>query len=207
MNNSSQFQRLKIGIFGGTFDPPHLGHLILASEVLRQLSLDKVLWVITPDSPFKTDQQKTAIEHRIEMVRRSISGNPSFEISLVELQRPGPHYTVDTVRVLREQFSEASLTLILGGDSIAQFHHWHEPDEILHLLDTIGVMLRPGEGFSIQRSIDLTPEIKNKIKVVQAPLLQISSTDLRSRIHSGGHFRYYLSENVYKYILENKLYH
>jgi nicotinate-nucleotide adenylyltransferase len=198
--------RSKIGLFGGTFDPPHLGHIILAAEVLQQLALDKVIWVLTPDSPFKTEQRKVDILHRVEMVKRAIADDAAFEISLMELERPGPHYTADTVALFRKKFPGDELILLLGGDSLAGFPTWYEPDEILRQIDAIGVMLRPGEGLSIEGALDQFPQLKSKIKLIQAPLLQISSSDIRHRILSGNHYRYYLPALVFDYIREFELY-
>ena len=198
--------RSKIGLFGGTFDPPHLGHIILAAEVLQQLALDKVIWVLTPDSPFKTEQRKVDIRHRVEMVKRAIADDAAFDISLLEMERPGPHYTADTVALFRKKFPTDELTLLLGGDSLAGFPTWYKPDEILRHIDAIGVMLRPGEGLSIDSALDEYPQLKSKIKLIQAPLLQISSSDIRHRILSGKHYRHYLPALVFDYIRGFELY-
>ena len=103
--------RTKIGIFGGTFDPPHIGHLILASEAAHQLHLSRLLWVLAPDPPHKLDQSITPLPHRLEMLKRMIADNPLFEISLLEIDRPGPHYTIDTVRLLAKKEPDADIIL------------------------------------------------------------------------------------------------
>ena len=119
----SQGSREQIGLFGGTFDPPHLGHLILASEAFFQLELDRLLWILTPQPPHKQDQAITPVEHRLAMVNLAIEDNPSFELSRVELDRPGPHYTLDTVEIIANQYPEADITPIIGGELIARTAH------------------------------------------------------------------------------------
>ena len=106
----------RVGLFGGTFDPPHVGHLILASEAKSQLELTRILWTVTPDPPHKQDQSITSLEHRLAMVRLAIQDDPSFELSDLELNRPGPHYTIDTIRLLAEQNPKAEIVPIIGGN-------------------------------------------------------------------------------------------
>ena len=137
--------REQIGLFGGTFDPPHLGHLILASEAYSQLGLDRLLWVLTPDPPHKQEQIITPVEHRLAMVNLAIQDNPKFELSRVELDRPGPHYTLDTVESIAEKYPEADITPIIGGDSLRDLPTWHKPKELLYACHWVGVMRRPGE--------------------------------------------------------------
>src|SRR5258707_14568227 len=108
----------RIGLFGGTFDPPHLGHLILASEAQTQLELNPLLWIPTPEPPHKQDQLITAIEHRLTMVNLAIADNPAFELSRIEWDRPGPHYTLDTIKLIAEQTPDADIVPIIGGDSL-----------------------------------------------------------------------------------------
>ena len=194
---------MKIGIFGGTFDPPHLGHLILATEALEQLGLDKVYWVLTPESPHKASQHKADIEHRIRMVEMAIRHEQKFAVSLVELDRPGPHYTVDTLTQIRSNHSSDHLTLLLGGDSLAQLSTWKNPKQILKLIDNLGVMRRPGEDQAHPSGL---PEVKDKLVMINAPLLQISSREIRAKILEGKNFRYYLPEDVFEYIIRVNLY-
>jgi len=104
-----------IGIFGGTFDPPHLGHLILAAEAQSQLQLSRVLWMLTPQPPHKSERSITPLKHRLEMLRRAIFETPGFEISTVEVDRPGPHYTIDSLTLLQRKYPDGKLVLLLGG--------------------------------------------------------------------------------------------
>ena len=116
----------RIGLFGGTFDPPHLGHLILASEAQSQLELTRLLWILTPEPPHKHDQLITSVEHRLAMVNLAIADNPSFELSRIELDRPGPHYTLDTIKLVAEQNPNAEIVPIIGGDSLRNLPTWHD---------------------------------------------------------------------------------
>jgi nicotinate-nucleotide adenylyltransferase len=198
--------RQQIGLFGGTFDPPHLGHLILASEAYSQLGLDRLLWILTPDPPHKQDQAITSIEHRLAMVNLAIEDNPSFELSRVELDRPGPHYTLDTVESIAEQYPDADITPIIGGDSLRDLPKWHRPKELLYACHWVGVMRRPGEAPNLDELERELPGISSKIHYVDAPLLEIASREIRSRIANGRPYRYYLPWPVYEYISQHHLY-
>ncbi len=197
----------RLGIFGGTFDPPHIGHLILAAEAADQLSLSKVLWVLTPAPPHKHDQNITSLAARKEMVLAAIFGNPIFEFSTIEIDRPGPHYAVDTVRLLRQQYgSRFELIYLIGGDSLRNLFTWHEPRLFIKQLDNLGVMLRPGETILMDNLENNLPGISSKIQWIHAPLLDISSSRIRQLIHERKAFRYYLPREVLSVIEEKKLY-
>ncbi|HUG33318.1 MAG TPA: nicotinate-nucleotide adenylyltransferase [Anaerolineales bacterium] len=197
----------RIGLFGGTFDPPHLGHLILASEAQSQLELDRLLWVLTPEPPHKLDQTITPAEHRLAMVRLAIADNAAFELSRIELDRPGPHFTVDTIKLIAEQNPQAEIVPIIGGDSLNDMPKWHEPQEIVYACHWIGVMRRPHEEPDLDELERELPGISSKVHYVDAPLLEIASHEIRSRIAMGKSVRYYLPSRVYEYIKEHHLYH
>jgi len=199
--------RERIGLFGGTFDPPHLGHLILASEAQFQLELTRLLWTLTPEPPHKQDQPITSIEHRLAMVNLAIAANPSFELSRVELDRPGPHYTLDTINLVAEQNPNAEIVPVIGGDSLHDLPTWHHPQELLYAAHWIGVMRRPGESANLEALERELPGISSKVHYVDAPLLEIASREIRSRIADGRPFRYYLPDSVYHYIHQHHLYH
>ena len=196
----------RIGIFGGTFDPPHLGHLILASEAQSQLELTRLLWTLTPEPPHKQDQPITSIEHRLAMVNLAIADNPSFELSRVELDRPGPHYTIDTVKLIADQNPDAEIVPIIGGDSLHDLPTWHKPKELLYACHWVGVMRRPEDSANLEALERELPGISSKIHYVDAPLLEIASREIRSRIAEGRTFRYYLADPVYHYISQHHLY-
>lgn len=206
LNMSDKLLHERVGLFGGTFDPPHLGHLILASEAQSQLELTRLLWTVTPDPPHKQDQSITPLEHRLAMVKLAIEDNPAFEISTIELNRPGPHYTIDTIKLLAEQNPDAEIVPIIGGDSLNDLPTWHKPKEILYAAHWVGVMRRPGEETNLQELEHELPGISSKIHYVEAPLLEIASSQIRNRVATGKPFRYYLSEPVYEYIEKHHLY-
>ena len=199
--------RERIGLFGGTFDPPHLGHLILASEAQFQLELTRLLWTLTPEPPHKQDQPITPVEHRLAMVNLAIADNLSFELSHVELDRPGPHYTLDTIKLMAEQNPQAEIVPVIGGDSLHDLPTWHHPQELLYAAHWIGVMRRPGESANLDALERELPGISAKVHYVDAPLLEIASREIRSRIADGRPFRYYLPDPVYHYISQHHLYH
>lgn len=197
---------MRLGIFGGTFDPPHIGHQILAAEAYDQLNLDKVLWVLTPNPPHKNDQEITSLEARLKMVKASIAENERFEFSRVEMDRHPPHYSVDTLSILAERYPSAELIYLVGSDSLIDLHTWHKPDEFVAACDGIGVMCRPGEELELRKLEEQTPGVSAKLLFIDAPLLEISSTEIRSRIVKGLTYRYYLPEVVYRIIEDDRLY-
>lgn len=196
----------RIGIFGGTFDPPHVGHLILASEAHARLQLDRLLWVLTPDPPHKLDQVITGLAHRLAMVRLAISGNPDFELSTVEMDRPGPHFALDTVKAVSDQIPGAELVYLMGGDSLHDLPTWHQPSELVAALHAIGVMRRPGDGIDLPALEAVIPGVTERIRYVDAPMMEISSSEVRLRASKGLPYRYFLPPPVFQYILENNLY-
>ena len=195
-----------IGIFGGTFDPPHMGHLILAAEACAQLGLDRLLWVLTPDPPHKQGQSIAPLEHRLEMVRLAIAQDPQFEFSSVELTRPGPQYALDTLQILAGQNPGAKLVYLMGGDSLRDLPTWHLPADFISACDLIGVMHRPGEAIELPTLEKSLPGLRSKVRFVEAPLIEIAAHDIRKRIPEGKPFRYFLPERVYEYINNHKLY-
>lgn len=204
--NMSEKRHERLGLFGGTFDPPHVGHLILASEARSQLELTRVLWTVTPDPPHKQDQFITPLEHRLAMVKLAIQENPFFELSDIELNRPGPHYTVDTIHLLAKENPGAEIVPIIGGDSLQDLPSWHEPKEIVYAAHWVGVMRRPGEEPDLRELERELPGIASKVHYVNAPLLEIASREIRSRVADGRPYRYYVPLPVYHYINEHHLY-
>jgi nicotinate-nucleotide adenylyltransferase len=198
---------MRIGIFGGTFDPLHFGHLVLASEAKHQLSLDRVLFILTPDPPHKLENNINPLEARLSMLQAAIEGNPGFILSRVEIDRNGPHYAVDTVRLLRHEYPEDELVYLMGGDSMKDLLvDWYQPIEFISACDTIGLMRRPQDKLDLKSIYEKVPELENKIQVVDAPLLDISSRRIRKNILEGKPYRYYLPETVLAVIEEQGLY-
>jgi nicotinate-nucleotide adenylyltransferase len=196
----------RIGLFGGTFDPPHLGHLILASEAQTQLELDRLLWILTPEPPHKQDQLITSVEDRLAMVQLAIADNPAFELSRIEMDRPGPHYTLDTIKLVAKQNPQAEIVPIIGGDSLNDLPKWHEPQKLVYACHWIGVMRRPHDESSLDELESQIPGISSKVHYVDAPLLEIASREIRNRIAEGKSVRYYLPPSVYAYINTHHLY-
>jgi nicotinate-nucleotide adenylyltransferase len=198
--------RERLGIFGGTFDPPHIGHLILAAEACQQLNLDRLLWVLTPLSPLKYANDITPLDQRLSMVQLAIADNSDFELSRAEIDSSGPYYTLDTLHRLADENPSADIILVIGGDSLRDLPRWHRPADLLSACREIGVMRRPGDSVDLSALERQVPGTQAKVRFVDAPLLNISSSDIRRRIREGLPFRYYLPQSVYKYILDNKLY-
>ncbi|MGB7877013.1 MAG: nicotinate-nucleotide adenylyltransferase [Anaerolineales bacterium] len=198
--------RERLGVFGGTFDPAHIGHLILAAEACEDLGFDRLLWVLTPVPPHKLDQKVRPVELRLAMLELAISDNPKFELSRIEMDRPGPHYTVDTMRLLADERPSADLILLIGGDSLRDLPTWERPAELVAACHEIGVIRRPGDSVDLSEWEGRVPGTQAKVRFIDAPLLDISSSDIRRRIRENLPYRYYLSPPVYEYILKNRLY-
>jgi nicotinate-nucleotide adenylyltransferase len=195
-----------IGIFGGTFDPPHLGHLILAAEARSQLALDRLLWVLTPNPPHKQDRPITPLEHRLAMLSLALADAPEFELSTVDMDRPGPHYAVDTVKIIAGQNPGANLIYLMGGDSLRDLPLWHRPADFIAACNFIGVMHRPDDAVNLPGLESKFPGLTAKIRFVEAPLIDIAANDIRARIAGGRSFRYLLPSGVYEYILKHNLF-
>lgn len=198
--------RSRIGIFGGTFDPPHIGHQILAMEAYDELKLATLYWVLAPNPPHKLGLKIAPLDLRIKMVKAAIKHDEIFEFSSVDIDRPGPHYVLDTVKIYKYQHPDAELFFVMGGDSLRDLQTWHQPHEFVSACDRLGVMYRPGDKIDLA-NIEMTfPGITQKIQFIEAPLLEISSYQIRKLISSGKPYRYYLPPEVYKIIVENNLY-
>ncbi len=190
----------RIGIFGGTFDPPHIGHLIIAEHARVQFKLDRVVFIPAYRPPHKAGRASTAPQHRLNMVRRAIRGNPWFKVSDIELKRKGVSYTIDTIRAVHRRFPDASMFLILGSDNLSEFHTWKSYDELLALTRLLvyarghGRLLRPSR---LRRA---------RISFVRGLLLDISSSAIRQLIRSRHSIRYLVPADVERYIISRKLY-
>ena len=177
---------MRLGILGGTFDPPHLGHLIAAQELHTQLGLDRLLLMVAAVPPHKLDREVSPGAVRLEMVRAAIAGDGRFEVSPLELERSGPSYTVDTLRTLRDGYPGAALHLAMGADQAAELETWREPDEISRLA-TLVAFAREGQA---------VPESRWPLRVVQVPTVEVSSTEVRRRVRAGAPIRYLVPDAV-----------
>jgi nicotinate-nucleotide adenylyltransferase len=196
---------MRIGIFGGTFDPVHVGHLILATESASQLDLDKVLWMVTADPPHK-GEQVSPVEDRLKMVAAAIDEDPLFEISRLEIDRPGPQLAVETMRLLHRQYPRDTLVYLMGGDSLEDLPTWYKPVEFLAVCDEIGVLRRPGHQIDMPALEKRLTGLTAKVRFIDSALIDISSTQLRAAIAANKPFRYCLPPDVYRYIQEHRMY-
>ncbi|MDP3789093.1 MAG: nicotinate-nucleotide adenylyltransferase [Candidatus Omnitrophota bacterium] len=189
-------KRLRIGIMGGTFDPPHLGHLILAEEAVRQLRLDKVIFMPSSIPPHKKVRQNNP-QLRYRMVALSCKTNPAFEASRIEIDRGSVSYSVDTLRLLKKRYgNKADLFFIIGSDWATSLNKWKNITEILRLA-RFAVAARP--GFWVRN-------MKKGIVVINMPLIGISSTDIRHRVQNSASIKYLVPAAVEKFIRKNRLY-
>jgi len=198
---------LKIGVLGGTFDPPHIGHLVVAQEVWWRLGLDKVLFVPAGEPWHKAGEEVTPARHREAMVRLAIAGDPRFELSRVDLERPGPTYTVDTLTELRRTYPPGTeFYFILGTDALAQLPSWRSPEKLVRLA-RLAVVPRPGfDPVDLDRLEAEIPGLKVAIELVPVPAVGISSSEIARRVAAGEPFRYLVPEAVYRYIEAHRLY-
>jgi nicotinate-nucleotide adenylyltransferase len=197
---------LRIGVFGGTFDPPHIGHLILAEAAQAQLGLERLLWVLTPDPPHKRNRSITPVEARYDMLLAAISGNPIFEPSRVDLDRPSPHYALDTVRLLSAAHPGDQIIYLMGGDSLSDLPTWYEPVDFVTACNAIGVMRRVGDQIDLESLEAVIPGLSSKVRFIDLPLIEISSSSIRQRAAAGQPYRYFLPPVVFEYIRQNRLY-
>lgn len=196
----------RLGVYGGTFDPPHLGHLILAETAADSLNLAQVLFVPAADPPHKRmGEIRAPADHRVCMVEQAIAANPRFALSRVDIDRPGPHYTVDMLRLLRAENPTAELVLLIGADSLRDLPRWSRPLDLISLA-MLGVMRRPGVDPDLSELERHVPGISWRVQWVDAPLIDIASTDLARRIGLGYSVRYQLPEAVEHYINTHGLY-
>jgi len=191
-------------MFGGTFDPPHVGHLALAEWARERLALDRVVFVPAGRPPHKRGPRLSSAEHRLAMTRLAVRRNPAFEVSTVELETSGPSYTVDTLQRLREGEERAWWFLLVGSDSLEELHTWHEPQSILDLA-TLAVARRPSatDGAGPPR---LPGGLHGRVIELGNPLFEVSSTLVRRRARAGHTIRYLVPDSVAAYIVQHGLY-
>jgi nicotinate-nucleotide adenylyltransferase len=196
---------LRKGIFGGVFNPPHLGHLVCAQEAHVALGLDRVLLVPVHEPPHKDVEQDPGVEHRVELCRRAVAGDERFSVSRIEADVPGRSYTVDTLRRLHESRPEDELTFIMGGDMAYALPTWHEPEAVLGLA-TLGVAERDGirRADIMERLAGLAGA--DRIRFFDMPRLDISSSDIRRRVTAGRPIRYLVPDAVAAFIASERLY-
>jgi nicotinate-nucleotide adenylyltransferase len=196
----------RVGILGGTFNPPHLGHLICAQEALVQLSLERVLLIPAGVPPHKpVVEQEPGALHRLELCRRAVAGDERFEVSALEVERPGPSFTVDTLAELHSRTPDSELVLIVGGDAAAGLPTWQDPERILSLA-TLAVARRRGTARSSIDEALSSLRGGERAEFFRMPRIGISSTDIRRRVRRQQPIRYLVPDGVASYIEEHRLY-
>jgi nicotinate-nucleotide adenylyltransferase len=191
---------MNIGIFGGTFDPPHIGHLIVADDVRHALKLDRILFVPASRPPHKRDRKMSPGELRLKLVQRAVAGSPRFRVSDLEITRGGVSYTVDTLEELHRRHPHDALFLLVGMDNLLTFHTWKSPERIIELAKIVA-MTRP--GFSVSR---VPKALARRTIVCPVPEIGVSSSDIRRRVRTGKPFRHLVPEPVYEYIVLHRMY-
>jgi nicotinate-nucleotide adenylyltransferase len=198
---------MRFGLLGGTFDPIHLGHLLMAEVAWQDLGLSQVLFIPAGDPPHKQEWPITPARQRAAMVQAAIAGNPHFALSLIDLQRPGPHYSVDTVRLVRASYELAAedCFFIIGGDSLIDLPQWYHPSELVSQC-RLAVAHRPGYRPDLAALETLIPGLSPRVTWVEMPLNAVSSTEIRARVRAGLSIRYQVTEPVREYIEQQRLY-
>lgn len=197
----------RLGMLGGTFDPIHYGHLIAAQSAAEELSLDQVLFVPCGIPPHKDMATVAPAAERHALTRLATADNPLFQVSTVELDRPGPSYTVHTLAQLTDHYPDDRLFVVVGLDSFAGVAGWYESERLFQLAEFV-VVSRPGYNGTLldQTLADLAPWQRERVQALSIPSLDISSTELRERVRRGRSIRYLVPESVRNYIEENRLY-
>jgi nicotinate-nucleotide adenylyltransferase len=200
---------MRVGIYGGTFDPVHVGHLILAEQAREQARLDEVWFIPAFRPPQKPEQTITRFDLRVEMLALALAGNPAFRINELEKERAGPSYTVDTLAELRRRHPGTSFALLLGGDALADLPSWRDPRGIVTDAALV-VMVRPGvallDAAQLRQRLALPADTPLELQVMETPLIDIASRDLRHRVAHGHSIRYCVPRAVEVYIHEKGLY-
>ena len=190
----------KIGLYLGTFNPIHNGHIALANYFINSTDLDEVWVVLTPQNPFKKNYNLIEDNHRLEMANNTFNHLKNIKVSDIEFQLDKPNYTIDTINRLSKDFPNQQFTLLIGEDNLVNFHHWKDYSKILDLVE---VYVYPR---TTDINIDQELITNNKINILDAPKIETSSDQIRKRIKEGDDIQSYLPKEIYKYIIEKKLY-
>ncbi|WP_156291131.1 nicotinate-nucleotide adenylyltransferase [Oceanobacillus salinisoli] len=184
----------RVGILGGTFDPPHLGHLLIAEEVRISLQLEEIWFIPTYTPPHKNESKTSAMDRR-NMLELAIRSNTYFKLNTMEMERTGKSYTIDTIKTLKNQHPEHEFFFIIGADMVEYLPHWHKIEELMELIQFVGVQR---SGYKLNTTYP--------IMEVDIPLIDISSSMLRGRLRKQEPAKYIVPDEVYRYIREKRLY-
>jgi nicotinate-nucleotide adenylyltransferase len=196
---------MRLGILGGTFDPPHFGHLRLAEAALSQLSLDKVLFAPVGMQPLKQEERSSTPEQRARMVELAIAGDPRFALSRVDLDRPGPHYTVNLLAIIHQQYPDAALWFVMGEDSLGDLLRWRDPARVIQLA-RLAVLRRPDYEPDWPRFDRALPDLRARLDWIEHAEIDISATDIRQRIQHGLPIDSLVPPEVIEFIRSQRLY-
>ncbi len=196
----------RVGVLGGTFDPIHCGHLVIAADARAYLRLDKVLFVPAYQPPHKPQGSYSSFEHRVRMTELAVADNPHFELCLIEAARIGPSFTVDTIQQLQADLGpDIQLYFVIGMDSLANILTWCCPDELIKICRIV-VAERAGYQVDLEALEETLPGLKDSLELIDTPELSISSTDLQKRVQRGLPIRYQVPPQVEEYIRQHRLY-
>jgi nicotinate-nucleotide adenylyltransferase len=195
----------RIGILGGTFDPPHIGHLVLADSAIESLQLDRLLFVPAGDPPHKQNATRLTIEHRLAMLEHALDVDERFLLSRVDIDRPGPHYAADTVRIIQGQNPGAELFFVMGADSLRDLPTWKHPDLLIQGCK-LAVMERATARISPDMHEAIIPGLAEQVVIIDAPLVEVSSTEMVDRLRAGKSVRFLVPDAVLDYIHSQQIY-
>ncbi len=195
----------KVGVLGGTFDPVHIGHLLLAECAREELGLERVVFMPAGRPWRKASREVSPAQHRVAMLRLAVADNDAFEVSTIEVEREGPTYTVETLAEMRRRDPGAALYFIVGEDALADLPNWREPQRILELA-TVAVAARTGEGPNLRQAEAMMPGLVAKAVWLRMPIIEISASGIRERVRLGLSIRYRVPATVEAYIREHGLY-
>ncbi len=198
----------KIGIMGGTFNPIHNGHLFLAENAYEQIGLDQILFMPSKNPPHKARPEMITDQQRVDMINLAIQDNSHFTLSTVEMERDGYTYTADTLTLLSKLNQEVRYYFIVGADSLFMMHQWHQPQVIFDLCTVVAATRDHVDGIKLTAQAELLKEqFHADIQLISMPTIQIASADIRSRVAQNKTIRYYLPDQVARYISQHRLYH
>jgi nicotinate-nucleotide adenylyltransferase len=199
----------RVAVFGGTFDPVHLGHLIMADQAREQARLDQVWFVPAASPPHKRDQALTLFAQRVEMLHLAVAGQAAFRVNELEKDRPGPSYTADTLEELGRLYPDTELHLLIGSDVLPDLPGWHDPGRIIRRARLL-VVPRPNwpviSPDRLRRDLALPEDVELRYQLIEVPLIEVASRDLRRRAAEGRSLRYLVPRAVECYILDKRLY-
>lgn len=210
MIEAANLRARRFGVLGGTFDPIHLGHLIVAQEVVSTLQIDRLFFLPAGDPPHKRNRSVTPAQHRVAMVKRAIANNPAFALSLVDVTRTGPSFTVETLGLLHQEWGpETAIYFVIGWDMLDELLTWHDPPGVVRQVDKLVAVHRPGyvlDAAYLAQLGQTLPGLQEKLIRVETPQVALSSTELRERVAQGKPIRYQVPDAVERYIRAENLY-